>query len=368
MNKNYVNKINFEDYINEWSENKPFNHLIIDNFLSKDVIDAVVNEFPDFDDESWKLYNNAIEIKKLLNHWDKFGAETYKLFNYLNFTPYDKNKDRISYDTVRKIINNYINELFLIIYGFYNEIDNVKQLEKYNSLPYHTFGRRENMTVKFVNSIYNQIILKRFTRIEEINNNFNYFSKIVLSESRYEYMYDDYKKHTKDIIKIFVYLISTHLDNKEHVKLYLQNIKAINFKFINLEEINFSKFNELIISNENIINNSRTKITSYIEKDVGISNILEKTLTEIISYEDCLELFRLIKLFEEGEKGASRPFEKGEKGDGKRKSKRKSIRKSKGKDGRKSKRKSIRKSKRKDGKRKSIRKSKKSIRKSKRKN
>ena len=84
MNKNYINKINFEERLDEWRENKPFNHLIIDNFLSNDIIDAVVDEFPDFDDESWRIYNNAIEIKKLINHWDKFGAETYKLFNYLN--------------------------------------------------------------------------------------------------------------------------------------------------------------------------------------------------------------------------------------------------------------------------------------------
>jgi len=52
--------------------------------LRNDVITDVVKEFPDFDNESWKPYNNAIEIKKVLNNWDKFGPQTYRLFQYLN--------------------------------------------------------------------------------------------------------------------------------------------------------------------------------------------------------------------------------------------------------------------------------------------
>ena len=59
------------------------------------------------------------------------------IFEILNIP--DKNEDRFSYDIVKQIINNYSNELLLINYGLYNEIDNVEELEKYNSLPYHTF-------------------------------------------------------------------------------------------------------------------------------------------------------------------------------------------------------------------------------------
>ena len=80
----FVNKIDFNDYKETWKLSKPFNHIVIDNFLSNVVLDEVVNEFPDFQNESWRLYNNAIEVKKLLNHWDKFGIHTYSLFNYLN--------------------------------------------------------------------------------------------------------------------------------------------------------------------------------------------------------------------------------------------------------------------------------------------
>jgi Rps23 Pro-64 3,4-dihydroxylase Tpa1-like proline 4-hydroxylase len=84
LNTCYLKELNFQDYKKEWAESKPFNHIVIDNFLSKEVSEAVVREFPKFDSDSWRIYNNAIEIKKLLNHWDKFGEETYKLFNYLN--------------------------------------------------------------------------------------------------------------------------------------------------------------------------------------------------------------------------------------------------------------------------------------------
>ncbi len=85
FNTDYLNKeISLASYKNEWNESLPFNHIIIDDFLSKHNCEAVVREFPNFDSDSWRIYNNAIEVKKLLNHWDKFGPETYKLFNYLN--------------------------------------------------------------------------------------------------------------------------------------------------------------------------------------------------------------------------------------------------------------------------------------------
>ncbi|MBM4317734.1 MAG: 2OG-Fe(II) oxygenase [Deltaproteobacteria bacterium] len=84
VDTSFLNRIDIQNYKNEWAESKPFNHIVIDNFLSNRTIEAVVNEFPNFDSGFWRIYNNAIEVKKLLNHWDKFGAETYKLFNYLN--------------------------------------------------------------------------------------------------------------------------------------------------------------------------------------------------------------------------------------------------------------------------------------------
>lgn len=84
LNTAYLNNINLTNYKKKWDESKPFNHIVIDNFLCEHISKYVVDEFPAFDNDSWRIYNNAIEVKKLLNHWDKFGPETYKLFNYLN--------------------------------------------------------------------------------------------------------------------------------------------------------------------------------------------------------------------------------------------------------------------------------------------
>jgi Rps23 Pro-64 3,4-dihydroxylase Tpa1-like proline 4-hydroxylase len=74
----------FETYVDAWQNAAPFNHLVLENFLQQDIAQAVASEFPAFESEDWRIYNNAIEVKKLLNHWDKFGPATYRLFEYLN--------------------------------------------------------------------------------------------------------------------------------------------------------------------------------------------------------------------------------------------------------------------------------------------
>jgi hypothetical protein len=79
----FVNYSSFEPFVDQWRA-EPFDHIVLENFLTKEIAEAIVREFPDFDSEDWRIYNNAIEVKKLLNHWDKFGPETYRLFTYLN--------------------------------------------------------------------------------------------------------------------------------------------------------------------------------------------------------------------------------------------------------------------------------------------
>lgn len=80
----FINPIDFSSLKAEWNNSLPFNHVAIDNFLNNDLINTVVSEFPDFESNDWRIYNNPIEVKKLLNHWDKFGERTYQLFSFLN--------------------------------------------------------------------------------------------------------------------------------------------------------------------------------------------------------------------------------------------------------------------------------------------
>lgn len=84
INQSFINPLDLQSQLEAWRSSLPFNHLIIDNFLTEGVAKEIVNEFPEFESDVWKIYNNAIEIKKLVNHWDKFGKYTYQLFSYLN--------------------------------------------------------------------------------------------------------------------------------------------------------------------------------------------------------------------------------------------------------------------------------------------
>ena len=76
--------ISFEELIPQFRSAEPFNYVVIDDFLADDVAEEISKEFPSFEGPLWNEYNNAIEVKKVCNHWDRFPAATYKLFTYLN--------------------------------------------------------------------------------------------------------------------------------------------------------------------------------------------------------------------------------------------------------------------------------------------
>ena len=80
----FINDLNLEKLQEEFKNSNPFNHVVIDNFLKPDIAEAIEREFPSYDDEVWAYYDNAIENKKTLNHWDRFKSTTYQTFSYLN--------------------------------------------------------------------------------------------------------------------------------------------------------------------------------------------------------------------------------------------------------------------------------------------
>ena len=84
MPENFTQNFDYATQSKYFLDAKPFNHLIIDNFLLPHVVERVAEEFPVFSDPGWKIYDNAIEMKKLLNHYDRFGKITYQLFAFLN--------------------------------------------------------------------------------------------------------------------------------------------------------------------------------------------------------------------------------------------------------------------------------------------
>jgi Rps23 Pro-64 3,4-dihydroxylase Tpa1-like proline 4-hydroxylase len=77
-------EISFEALAPSFNAAKPFHFVVIDNFLTDEVARAVAAEFPSYNGPVWNEYNNAIEVKKAYNHWDKFPPATYRLFNFFN--------------------------------------------------------------------------------------------------------------------------------------------------------------------------------------------------------------------------------------------------------------------------------------------
>jgi hypothetical protein len=80
----FINNFDFRLMADIWNNAKPFSHIVLDNFLDSDVIANIVKEFPNFDEEIWYVYDSAIEIKKVMNSWDRFSPSIYKLFWFLN--------------------------------------------------------------------------------------------------------------------------------------------------------------------------------------------------------------------------------------------------------------------------------------------
>ena len=73
--------INDKDLKKKFKNNKPFPYVIIENFLNKDFLELISNEFPN-DYSNWNFYNNPLEVKYAKNDLDKLN-NIKKLFHIL---------------------------------------------------------------------------------------------------------------------------------------------------------------------------------------------------------------------------------------------------------------------------------------------
>ena len=81
----FVNFKNFSIAAQEYKDSNPFNFCVIDDFFKTNVAKSLEEEFPDYDSDKFNgIYNNAIEVKKTCNIWDRFPSNTYKALFYLN--------------------------------------------------------------------------------------------------------------------------------------------------------------------------------------------------------------------------------------------------------------------------------------------
>jgi Rps23 Pro-64 3,4-dihydroxylase Tpa1-like proline 4-hydroxylase len=67
--------------------NDPFDHVVIDDFITEEFSQKIVNEFPDYNSNVWSekgyVYDNPLERKRTLREWSEFQTNTYQLFMYL---------------------------------------------------------------------------------------------------------------------------------------------------------------------------------------------------------------------------------------------------------------------------------------------
>jgi hypothetical protein len=76
--------IDWEALRERYSQAAPFAHVVIDDFFTPEVAQALERDIPSADDPAWWTYSNPIEEKRALNHWDRFPPTTYSVFTHLN--------------------------------------------------------------------------------------------------------------------------------------------------------------------------------------------------------------------------------------------------------------------------------------------
>lgn len=91
-----IRDIDWYELSSQFSESKPFNHVVIDNFFMPEIAEKLSNEFPDFNAPFVNDHNNPLEIKKTLNHWDKFPSTTYRTFSFFGRYEFIQNMQILS--------------------------------------------------------------------------------------------------------------------------------------------------------------------------------------------------------------------------------------------------------------------------------
>jgi Rps23 Pro-64 3,4-dihydroxylase Tpa1-like proline 4-hydroxylase len=97
IDKEYLNTIeneNITQFFGDWVDNidtiktqflnaKPYENVVIDNFLNNEYAEIIYNEFPDNYDE-WHKYCNPIEVKYTYDNINNLGTSIKKFFYYLS--------------------------------------------------------------------------------------------------------------------------------------------------------------------------------------------------------------------------------------------------------------------------------------------
>jgi len=83
----YINKQNWNKLSEDFLSQEPFNHVVIDNFFTKEFAEEIVKDLPsDYEKNVDGKYDNAIEKKRTIQNWLKLDKNVYKaIFHLLDF-------------------------------------------------------------------------------------------------------------------------------------------------------------------------------------------------------------------------------------------------------------------------------------------
>lgn len=79
-----LNEIDIELAAQLYQNAKPFPHIVIQNAIDENVLNAVHDEFPNIRETKSVVYANPLEIKNITSGRDMFGKTTNVLVDYLN--------------------------------------------------------------------------------------------------------------------------------------------------------------------------------------------------------------------------------------------------------------------------------------------
>lgn len=71
-------------YHDEYSQNSPFPHVVIDNFLPDSILEAILKEFPKPGSIDWQQFQTAAEVKLASKGEQQMGEATRSLLYQLN--------------------------------------------------------------------------------------------------------------------------------------------------------------------------------------------------------------------------------------------------------------------------------------------
>ena len=146
INKNYLDlKKVAEENCSKYLQSKPFPNIVFDNFFKEEILNEILNDFPNNIKDIGNKFNNKAEKKLSLNSAEKLSVTTNNFINFLNSEPFVKFLNRLTGIKETLITDPYLiggglhelkNDGYLNIHADFNQHPKMKLDRRLNILIY----------------------------------------------------------------------------------------------------------------------------------------------------------------------------------------------------------------------------------------